>query len=99
MGMLRRSAAGLIMAVAILAAGSPAQAGGCLSDAQARQAVANGEARSLSTFYGAIVATTGGRPAGARLCDGGGHYVWIVVVLTHNGQKTVTVDALSGAIQ
>ena len=69
-----------------------------MSDAQARRAVAQGQARSLAAFYGKIVAETGGRPAGARLCDSGGRLTWFVVVLTGNGQKTIAVDALTGAI-
>ena len=97
--MLKRIVAGLVLAAALAAAGPAAHAAGCLSDTQARQAVASGQARSLASFLGGIaVATGGGQAAGARLCDGGGHLVWIVVVLTGSGQKTVTVDALSGAM-
>ncbi len=99
--MLKRFVAGLVLAAALaVAGGTSADAGGCLSDAQARQAVASGQARSLASFLGAIAAATGGgRAAGARLCDGGGHLVWVVVVLTGSGQRTITVDAMSGAIR
>lgn len=99
--MLKRTVAGLFMAAALAVAGSPdAYAGGCLSDSQARQAFAAHQAMPLAAFLGAIAqATGGGSAAGARLCDGGGGLVWIVVVLTGGGQKTITVDALSGAIR
>jgi hypothetical protein len=99
--MLKRIVAGLLVAAALTLAGSPAaQAAGCLSDGQTRQAVANGQALSLNTFLGAILAAVGGgQPAGARLCDGGGRLVWMVQVLTGGGQQqTVYCDALSGAI-
>ena len=99
--MLKRIVAVLVLAVALTAAGSPAaRAGACLNDSQARQAVATGQALSLSTFYNAIDAKTGGgRPAVAQLCDAGGHFVWVVQVLTASGQqRRITVDALSGAI-
>ena len=98
--MSSRIVAGLLVAAALAVAGSPvAHAGGCLSDSQARQAVASGQALSLASFLGALaVKTGGGQPAGARLCDGGGRLVWIVVVLTGGGQQTVTIDALTGAI-
>jgi hypothetical protein len=99
--MLRRIVAGLIVAAVLTAAGGPAaEAAGCLNDGQARQAVASGQALSLSAFLGAIAAATGGgQPAGARLCDGGGRLVWIVVVLTGGGQQTITIDAISGAMR
>ena len=98
---MKRIVAGLVIALALTAAGSPtARAAGCLSDAQARQAFAARQALPLSAFLGKIAqATGGGRAAGAQLCDGGGHLVWIVQVLTGNGQqRTVYCDALTGAV-
>ena len=99
--MLKRIVAGLVVALALTAAGGPAAyAGACLNDSQARQAFANHQAQPLAAFLAVIAqATSGGSAASARLCDGGGGLVWIVVVLTGGGQRTITVDALSGRIQ
>ena len=98
--MSRRIVAGLVVAAAIAAGASPAaEAAGCLSDAQARQAFANHQAQPLATFIAAITAAVGGGNAiDAQLCQVGGHLVWKVVWLTGGGQKTITIDAVSGAI-
>jgi uncharacterized membrane protein YkoI len=98
--MLKRIVAGLIVAAMVVAAGSPAAyAQGCLSDAQARQAFASGQARPLAAFMAAIIAAVGGgNAAGAQLCQVGGRLVWRVVWLSGSGQRTITVDAVSGAI-
>ena len=98
--MLKRIVAGLVIAVALMVAGSPAaSAAGCLSDAQARQAFASGQARPLAGFIAAIAATVGGgNPANAQLCQVGGRLVWRVVWLSGGGQRTIIIDAVSGAI-
>jgi uncharacterized membrane protein YkoI len=98
--MLKRIAAGLIMAAALAVAGSPAAQAGCLSDSQTRQAIASGQAVSPQGAVGVAVAAAGGGQALAvRLCDGGGgRMVWIVQVLNGGDQKRVTVDAQSGAV-
>ena len=80
---------------------SPAQAQACLSRAEAQQAFSERRAAPLAARPGAISAATGGgRPVGGgSLCDAGGRLVWIVVILTGRGeQRTVTVDAVSGAV-
>ncbi len=98
--MLKRIVAGLVIAAGLMAAGNPAaHAAGCLSDAQARQAFASGQARPLAAFMAAIIAAVGGgNAAGAELCQVGGRLVWRVVWLSGGGQRTITVDAVSGAI-
>ncbi len=97
--MLKRIVAGLVVAAALVAAGSPAAAA-CLSDAQMRQAFASGQARPLAGFIAAIIAAVGGgNAAGAQLCQVGGRLVWRVVWLSGGGQRTITIDAVSGAIR
>lgn len=72
-----------------------ASAQGCLSQAEARQAVQNGEAMSLSQIHGSLP----GEVISAQLCRGGGGLVYIVNVLGEGGQvKRLQVDAQSGAI-
>ncbi len=99
--MLRRIVAGPAVAAALLAAAGPAAgAPGCLDDAQARQAFASHQALPLAAFLAAIAAAVGGgNPADAQLCRAGGHLVWRVVWLSGGGQKTINVDALTGAIR
>jgi uncharacterized membrane protein YkoI len=77
-----------------------AQAGGCLSDAQTRQAIASGQARPLSGFISQIQARFGGQVAGgARLCNVGGRLAYFVTILAGGQVREVRVDALSGAAQ
>jgi uncharacterized membrane protein YkoI len=97
--MLKRIVAGLVLAAALAAASPAAHAAGCLSDAQARQAFTSGQARPLAAFIAAIAATVGGgNPANAQLCQIGGRLVWRVVWLSGGGQRTIFIDAVSGAI-
>ena len=97
--MLKRIVAGLVLAAALAAASPAANAAGCLSEAQARQAFASGQARPLAGFIAAIAAAIGGgNPADAQLCQVGGRLVWKVVWLSGGGQRTILIDAVSGAI-
>ena len=74
---------------------------GCLSQAQIRQAVASGQARRLSEFYGRISQATGSAQVlpGPQLCWSGNALVYIVNVLSGNGSvRTVTINASNGTI-
>jgi hypothetical protein len=67
----------------------------CLSQGDARQAVASGEAVSLSQIRGGIP----GEVVSAQLCRSGGGLVYIVSVLGNGGEvKRLKVDARSGAV-
>lgn len=74
--------------ILILTATLPAAAN-CLSQGEARQVVASGQARSLGSVAGSV----GGEIVKAQLCRQGGGYVYVISVLK-NGQVTnVTVNA------
>ncbi len=77
-----------------------ASAQGCLSSKEARSAVQNGQAVSLSKMVKRIQQATGGEILPTpQLCNSGGQLVYIVKVLRPDGQvETLTVDAGSGAI-
>ncbi len=99
--MLKRLVAGLAIVAVLVAAGAPAaNAQSCLSEAQRRAAITNHQAQPLARFLGAIAAVVGttGTPTAGQLCDDGGRLVWVVFILVGSGQKTVTVDALSGQV-
>ncbi len=68
---------------------------GCLSQGEARQAVQNGEAVSLSQLRGNLP----GDVVSAQLCRGGGALVYVVNVLGAGGKvERLQIDAQSGAI-
>lgn len=73
-----------LMLVAVV----PAQAA-CLSQAEARQAVASGQARSLGSVAGGV----GGEIVKAQLCRQGGGYVYRLQVLKNGKVTPVTVNA------
>ncbi|MCX2723444.1 PepSY domain-containing protein [Roseibium salinum] len=79
-----------IFAVIILtlAAVAPAQAA-CLSQAEAREAVASGRAVPL----GSVAGSAGGEIVKAQLCQQGGGYVYVLSVLKDGKVTTVTVNA------
>ncbi|MFI5409881.1 PepSY domain-containing protein [Kaistia sp. UC242_56] len=69
----------------------------CLSQGEARQAVQNGDAISLSEIRGSLA--DGGEVVSAQLCRAGNRLVYIVNVLGSGGEvKRVRVDARSGSI-
>jgi predicted S18 family serine protease len=71
-----------------LAAIAPAQAA-CLSQSQARQVVASGQAASLGSVAGRVQ----GEILKAQLCQQGGGYVYILSVKNGSKVTTVTVNA------
>ncbi|WP_428651062.1 PepSY domain-containing protein [Roseibium sp.] len=71
-----------------LAATLPAQAA-CLSQAQAREAVASGKAASLGSVAGRVQ----GEILKAQLCQQGGGYVYVLSVKNGGSVTTVTVNA------
>jgi multidrug efflux pump subunit AcrA (membrane-fusion protein) len=96
----------LFLVIGLLAAGpvgvgpSPAAAQSCYSPAQARAAVQAGKIPnipSLANFLGQIRAR-GYDVLGGQLCDVGGRLVYKVQVLIGGRQKTLNVDAFTGAI-
>jgi len=73
-----------------------ARAQGCLSQGEARSAVASGQAAPLSAFVGGL--RSSGDVVSSQLCDRGGRLVYVVNVVNGNGQVSrVTIDARSGA--
>ena len=73
---------------------------GCLSSKEARSAVQNGHAVSLSKMVKRIQKATGGEILPTpQLCKMAEHLVYLVKVLRPDGQvETLTVDAASGNI-
>ncbi len=74
--------------IVFFAATLPAQAS-CLSQAQARQVVASGQAVPL----GSVAGQAGGEIVKAQLCQQGGGYVYVLSVLKNGAVTTVTVNA------
>jgi hypothetical protein len=94
-----------LLSLGLLGAGlaglaSPALAEGCLSPGQARAAAQSGEIVPLSQIIGQIRSAARGEILPPpQLCSVGGRFVYIVNVLTRDGQVTrLTVDAASGSI-
>jgi hypothetical protein len=77
-----------------------AHADGCLTPGEARAVAQSGEIMPLSRVIGQIRAAANGEILPPpQLCNIGGHYVYLVNVLTRDGQVTrLTVDASSGNI-
>ena len=103
---MKRMLPALFLAIALLAVGpaaigpSPAAAQSCYSAAQARAAAQAGkipQVPSLANFLGQIRAS-GYDVLGGELCDLGGRLVYRVHVLIGGRQKTLNVDAFTGAI-
>jgi uncharacterized membrane protein YkoI len=90
----------LPLAGAALIVPDVALAQGCMSSKEARSAVQNGQAVSLSKMVKRIQQATGGEILPTpQLCNSGGQLVYVVKVLKPDGQvETLTVDAASGAI-
>lgn len=103
--MIRVLARAALLGMVLLATGMTsgdmtAQAASCLSSRDARTAVQSGEAISLSKMIGRIRSATGGEIVPPpKLCNQGGRLIYVVNVLSPDGQVTkVTVDAASGSI-
>jgi hypothetical protein len=79
---------------------SSAYADGCLTPGEARNVAQSGEILPLSRIIGQIrTAANGEILPPPQLCNIGGRYVYLVNVLTRDGQVTrLTVDASSGNI-
>jgi len=86
--------------VSPLGLASSAFADGCLSPGEARAVAQSGEIVPLSRVIGQIRAAANGEILPPpQLCNIGGRYVYLVNVLTRDGQVTrLTVDASSGNI-
>jgi len=79
---------------------APAYADGCLTPGEARAVAQSGEIVPLSHVISQIRAAANGEILPPpRLCNVNGRYVYLVNVLTRDGQVTrLTVDASSGNI-
>src|SRR6478736_6014109 len=98
--MIGRVLPGLFLGLALCLAGplgasAPASAQACLSPGQARQAAQSGQIMPLSRVLNQIrKAGQGEIVPPPQLCNIGGRYVYVVNVLSKNGQVTqLTVDA------
>jgi hypothetical protein len=103
--MIRQILLSLLLSVSL--AGTPsfgtvsaALADGCLSAGQARAAAQSGQILPLSRILSSIRSAGRGEILPPpQLCDSDGQYVYVVNVLSRDGQVTrITVDAASGAI-
>lgn len=87
-----RHLAPMLLAV-VLSALLPATANAaCLSQAEARQAVASGQAKPL----GSLARAAGGEIVRADLCEQGGRLVYVLSVLSNGKVVQRVVDARSG---
>lgn len=78
---------------------STAEAQTCLSPADARNAVQNGQVIALSQIRGKIAQQAGGQVVSAQLCTTGNDYIYLVNVLSAAGEvKRLTVNAGNGNI-
>jgi hypothetical protein len=99
---IRFSLPALALGAALLVAGpnglGPVEsyAQGCMSQAQARQAVANGQAASFSAFSGSL-RSMGQVVSSCLASSGGGGLVYVVQVVPPGGNVTrVVLDARTG---
>ncbi len=81
------------LSIAILLGGAAAQAA-CLSQSEARAAVANGQARSLGSLAGSV----GGEIVRADLCKEGGRFVYRLSVVIGGKVVQRVLDASSGQV-
>lgn len=89
----------LSVATVSFASVDTAHAQSCLSPAQARAALANGQAVPLGGVIMKIKRQTGGEVVGANLCHRGGRLVYVVTVLRASGAtRNVVANAKSGKI-
>lgn len=77
-----------LLIILVFTTAIPAQAA-CLSQGQARQVVASGQAASLGSVRGSVR----GEILKAQLCQRGGGYVYVVTVKNGSQVSTVTVNA------
>src|SRR5690349_23728134 len=93
-------ALGALLSAGSFGPASSASADGCLSPAEARQVAQSGQIVPLSRIIGQIRAAANGEILPPpQLCNIDGRLVYLVNVLTREGQVTrLTVDASSGNI-
>ena len=104
--MFGKSLHALALGLALILAGPagfgaiPAAADQCLSAAETRAAVANGQAVPLSSVLRAIRSAVPGDIVRQQLCDLGGRLVYLVDVYSSAGANTthVQIDAQTGSI-
>ena len=99
--MFRRLLHALFVAMVIFLAGppgvgiSPTLAQNCLSQRDARAAIAGGQAAPLSSFVGRLRSI--GQVVSSCLARRGGRLVYVVSIVKSNGQVTqVVIDATTG---
>jgi len=98
---MTRVLTGLLLALCVWAAATPASAqGACYSDAQARAAVQSGQARPISNFLAAIQGRYGGQVTGSpQLCQTGGGLAYLVTLIVRGQVMQIRVNALTGAAE
>jgi uncharacterized membrane protein YkoI len=91
----RRTCLVAILAAVILAGAAEPSSAACLSQREARRAVASGEALRLSEITGSVE----GDIVNAELCDRRGRLVYQLAVIRGGGKvATVVVDAATGEV-
>jgi hypothetical protein len=89
----RRTCLVAILAAVILAGAAAPSSAACLSQREARRAVASGEALRLSEITGSVEGDN------AELCDRRGRLVYQLAVIRGGGKvATVVVDAATGEV-
>lgn len=89
----------LTPALTVLPPIEPSSAQSCLSAAQMRQVISNGEIVPLSTVRSAVRARGYNEISSANVCQSGGRYVYSVIASTAYGASArITVDGASGSI-
>jgi uncharacterized membrane protein YkoI len=87
---------GVLTAVALTAAGTPAGAE-CLPWKSAGKIISKNSLVPGNVIYKKVQSKTGGKVISATLCDRGGNFIYKIVVLGKKGDVTnLTVDARTG---
>jgi uncharacterized membrane protein YkoI len=87
----------IAMAVAMLMAAGAAAQSGCIPWKEAGAIIAQNSLIPGNVLYQMVQARVGGKIIHASLCQGGGKFIYKVVVLSATGEVTnLTVDARTG---
>jgi uncharacterized membrane protein YkoI len=90
---------GFALIAFVTAAGILPAAAACLTGAEARAALAHGEARPLAQVVAGAQVARGGRILRARLCRHAGRLVYRLTLITAQGQvRSALADARSGQL-
>ena len=93
---IRQTAIAGLVAVMMIAAASPAQAG-CVPWKSAGAIISQNSLVPGNVIYQKVQSKTGGKVISATLCENGNKFVYKIVVLGKKGDvKNLTVDARTG---